>query len=83
MLPVSETNQPPKSKNGIAKRECRKYNAMKVDLDCHNFIMEEMERRETYEYDLTKVCDDEEEESDGEEDVDSSDDESGSSDEEE
>ena len=47
---------------------------MKVDLDCHNFIMEEMERRETYEHDLTKVHD-EEEESDCEEDVDSSDDE--------
>ena len=34
---------------------------MKVDLDCHNFIMEEMERRETYEYDLTKVCEEVEE----------------------
>ena len=74
MLPVSETNQPPKSKNGIVKSQCGKCEAMKVDLDCHDFVMEEMERRETCEHDLTKVCD-QEEESDGEEDVDSGDDE--------
>ena len=61
MLPISETNQPPKSKSGRVKRNCVKFNAMKVDLDCHNFVMEEMQRRETCEHDLTKVCDDEEE----------------------
>ena len=55
MHPISDDNKLPTS---CDRDFCVANGAMKVDLECHEFVVDEMERREHYEYDPSQVIDD-------------------------
>ena len=56
MIPISDSNKLP---NGCAKASATRQGAMKLDADSHDFVMEEIFRREALEHIHSDSSDDE------------------------
>ena len=62
MFPISQSNMPPSKR----QKEAKANGALKISEESHNFILDEIFRRDRLEYDPTRVFFGEEDESESE-----------------